>query len=144
VKCPKCHDELRETSFGEYGFEILDVCPSCDGAWFDKGELDALDDSVLTNVEALSFRPAKLGDVRYACPRCGGDLDPVSPEDDPHLVIDRCPACEGFWLDPGELEALREISLEKDDKRLDSMKHIQRPADWSWFRWMAYNLRFRR
>lgn len=143
MKCPKCHDELGETNLGEYDFKSLDVCPSCQGAWFDKGKLDALDDSVLTNVEELSFIPAKLGDVRYACPKCHGDLDPVSPVDDEHLVLDRCPKCEGFWLDPGELDALREISLEKDDKRLDTIELIERPAGWSWFRWMAYSLRKR-
>ena len=141
MKCPKCRDELEERSGGEYGFEVLDVCPSCHGAWFDRGELDALDDSVLTNVEALTFNPANIGDARYACPRCGGDMDPVTPEGDPHLVVDRCPRCEGFWLDPGELDALRKISLELDEEQIQELEPITRPHDWSWLKWLAFNLR---
>jgi Zn-finger nucleic acid-binding protein len=38
------------------------------------------------------------------------------------LVIDRCPACHGAWLDGGELERLR------DDVARDSMIAIARGA----------------
>jgi hypothetical protein len=37
------------------------------------------------------------------CPKCGGDLAEVEF----HTVrIDRCPDCNGIWLDAGELEAI--------------------------------------
>jgi Zn-finger nucleic acid-binding protein len=137
VKCPKCRVELETKTGAEQGFEVLDVCPSCNGAWFDKGELDALDDSVLTNVEELAFEPASIGDTRYSCPRCGGDMEPLIPEEDRHLVIDRCPRCEGFWLDPGELDALREISLRLDEDRIEPLGPR---SDRSWLEWLAYAL----
>jgi len=37
------------------------------------------------------------------CPRCGTALSPVVYQD---VNIDQCPACQGVWLDRGELEAL--------------------------------------
>jgi len=37
------------------------------------------------------------------CPKCGADLVEV----DYHAIrIDRCPECDGIWLDGGELEAV--------------------------------------
>ena len=37
------------------------------------------------------------------CPKCGTDLEEVNLQD---VMIDRCPECEGIWLDHGELEFL--------------------------------------
>ena len=42
------------------------------------------------------------------CPKCGMDLIEV---DYKSLKIDRCSACGGIWLDPGELEAA--VGLER-------------------------------
>ena len=38
------------------------------------------------------------------CPKCGGHL---VTEEVSRVQIDRCPECQGLWLDQGELEALR-------------------------------------
>ena len=40
------------------------------------------------------------------CPRCGGTLAEVEFH---HVRLDRCPDCEGVWLDKGELEMLAHI-----------------------------------
>ena len=37
------------------------------------------------------------------CPKCGGDLNEVLFRG---IKIDRCKACNGVWLDSGELEKL--------------------------------------
>jgi hypothetical protein len=42
------------------------------------------------------------------CPKCGMDLIEV---DYKTLKVDRCSACDGLWLDAGELEAA--VKLEK-------------------------------
>ena len=34
------------------------------------------------------------------CPKCGQDLVPVKLHG---VEVDRCPACDGLWLDAGEL-----------------------------------------
>jgi Zn-finger nucleic acid-binding protein len=40
------------------------------------------------------------------CPKCGHDLEVVQYEG---ITIDRCTNCAGIWLDPGELEQLRNL-----------------------------------
>ena len=40
------------------------------------------------------------------CPRDGADLNEVEFH---HVKIDRCPQCEGVWLDKGELEMLEHV-----------------------------------
>jgi hypothetical protein len=37
------------------------------------------------------------------CPKCGADLRTETLHD---IQIDRCPECNGIWLDNGEMEAL--------------------------------------
>jgi len=37
------------------------------------------------------------------CPKCGMDLVEMSFQG---ISIDKCSACEGIWLDPGELDSL--------------------------------------
>lgn len=39
------------------------------------------------------------------CPKCGHDLETMDYEG---ITIDRCTNCAGIWLDPGELEQLRD------------------------------------
>ena len=51
----------------------------------------------------------RLKDLHYMhCPKCGMELIEV---DYKTLKVDRCPACDGLWLDAGELEAA--VKLEK-------------------------------
>ena len=38
------------------------------------------------------------------CPKCGMQLEEIAYED---IRLDKCPTCEGVWLDTGELERLR-------------------------------------
>jgi hypothetical protein len=46
----------------------------------------------------------KLKELHYMhCPKCGHTLETVSFKG---LAIDKCFACNGTWLDEGELEAL--------------------------------------
>jgi hypothetical protein len=51
----------------------------------------------------------RLKDLHYMhCPKCGMDLIEV---DYKSLKVDRCSACDGLWLDAGELETA--VMLEK-------------------------------
>jgi Zn-finger nucleic acid-binding protein len=49
------------------------------------------------------------------CPKCGHDLETMNYEG---IAIDRCTNCAGIWLDPGELEQLRDL---KDGNMLSRM-----------------------
>ena len=139
--CPVCRIDLRQTDLGEHGLVVLDVCPECEGAWFDKGELDRLDEAIWVNVEERSFHEVE-GDHKGAeCPKCSVSLDPISPDDEQRLIVDRCPSCKGFWLDRGELERVAEVAGRVQAELSQRATLVQKPADWSLLRWWAYNLK---
>ena len=137
MRCPVCNEDLRTSDLGEYGFVVIDTCPSCQGIWCDRNELDKLDDSVWTNVEQLHFDEVSAK-RQVDCPRCSKPLQAISPTDARELVIDRCSTCAGFWLDHGELEQLRELASSADDQTLQDMQWGGRPPDWSHLRWAAH------
>ena len=42
------------------------------------------------------------------CPKCGMDLSEI---DYKSIMVDKCSACEGIWLDAGELEAITKCKV---------------------------------
>jgi Zn-finger nucleic acid-binding protein len=63
---------------------------------------------------------------------------PLSPIDAKDLAVDRCPLCEGFWLDSGELEKMQDVADIPDQEGSLDVIHDQRPSDWSHLRWIIY------
>lgn len=45
-------------------------------------------------------------EVKRKCPVDGTEL--IKAYNDQEVIIDRCPKCEGIWLDAGELDAIRQ------------------------------------
>jgi Zn-finger nucleic acid-binding protein len=136
MRCPVCDVDLRQSDLGEHGFVVIDTCPKCSGIWCDKTELDRLDDSVWTDVEGSPLSKA-AGHAARQCPRCSETMEPLSPEDDKDLVVDRCTSCGGFWLDHGELERMRQLTHAADGKIADRMQWAGRPPGCSRLRWAA-------
>ncbi|MEA3306725.1 MAG: zf-TFIIB domain-containing protein, partial [Elusimicrobiota bacterium] len=116
MNCPKCSDEvLVETP--TLGNIPLDVCPSCSGIWFDKGELEALikqsQSENTANFDLINPKPKGL-----KCPRCenemmrGGLVNPL-------LLVDKCESCGGVWLDANELRLVRKmLGLSEEDSEV--------------------------
>jgi len=52
---------------------------------------------------ALELKLAAAGEQRRACPVDGAVMTKTVAH---MMVIDRCPTCQGVWLDAGELEHL--------------------------------------
>ena len=130
MQCPRCDVGLKETAPGEYGFVALDICPDCNGAWFDKGELNRLDESVWTDAEhEIQMRDSVAGHEGLGCPSCDGDLRAISPVDVPDLIIDRCTTCRGFWLDDGELTNMQDVVSKQDSEILRNRTLYQRPPN---------------
>ena len=138
MKCPRCHLALQTKNMVGCGFIVLDVCPRCEGSWFDMGELDRLDNSLWTNTEEIEFH--RIGGDRecFACPKCRSGMVSLSPFDAKDVVVDRCPICKGFWLNAGDLEKMQDVAALLDERKLLHLTHYQRPPDWSHLRWIIY------
>ncbi len=105
---------------------VLEQCSSCGGIWFDRWELYQTGDADLDRldpVDSASLRaPAAITDAPLLCPKCSHALsrfsDPLLPPD-AHIL--RCPACEGLWLNRGELrkyEGFRKMKRSAQPKAL--------------------------
>jgi len=110
MQCPKCQKELKRQQFGDVE---VDQCLSCQGIWFDLGELPTLRQQKNTNY-SKSSADTNIYDVMSApCPRCGGEghMTRVHDLKRPDIVMDTCSVCYGIWLDGGELDKLTESSI---------------------------------
>ncbi len=110
MKCPACYNTLSGLQVGKL---VVDVCHACGGIWFDAFELQHVDEQE----EAAGERLLQIGrdpqvvvdpTRKRSCPRC--------PEIKLHrhffsakrqVQVDQCPNCGGYWLDAGELAAIR-------------------------------------
>lgn len=82
---------------------VLDTCPVCFGAWFDRGELDVLGDGAPDSVQ-LAGVTARVS--RRVCPRGHG---PMYEHRLPGVIatpIECCSRCAGIWLDGEERRKL--------------------------------------
>ncbi len=79
------------------------------------------------------------------CPRCSAQLKVQTFKG---VDVDRCPTCEGMWLDHGELDQLEDTVMD-DDHAKGTMffraegSDLQCPkcnAPMKWFRYRHYNL----
>ena len=115
MKCPNCDNSLATMTYE--GIRI-ETCPGCEGEWLDDGELGHVvrareirfDPQERRAVaEATKIKGVVLADVDrdLACPKCGGQTDPINYGGNTGLIIDRCTQCHGIWLDHDELEKIQ-------------------------------------
>jgi Zn-finger nucleic acid-binding protein len=101
----------------------VDVCDGgCGGIWFDWFELKKVDEPDEVAGEALLdvHRNANVvvdTQASRQCPRCENQImwrhfASVKRE----VSVDECPACAGFFLDHGELNALRDQFATEDER----------------------------
>lgn len=85
----------------------VDVCPGCGGLWLDKNEIRALaakSDAALAELRQLVGGPdvkPPPSTVDVPCPACGGKLSLTVFG---AIYMEHCHACEGLYLDRGELD----------------------------------------
>ena len=105
MKCPKCDDAALVPRKVKGAGTELDRCPSCKGLWFDDGELGAPGPSPRVPPQA------KRRDL--ACPRCG---EPLYTCCYPGTVVlvERCKACAGTWLDDREINRVHAARASAD------------------------------
>ena len=88
-KCVRCGERTRNT------YEDKPTCDAC------RDEIE------------LALAEAK--EEKRACPVHGGILKKELAHG---VIIDRCPTCQGVWLDPGELERMNHDVAEEVWKAL--------------------------
>jgi len=87
----------------------MDHCLACGGIWLDRGELEALiGDPDRTQEVIQSLVPTPIpNERRRGCPLCDKRMDKVTVGPfRPEVVVDRCPAGEGLWLERGKLRQI--------------------------------------
>lgn len=118
MNCPACAHPMTEITTGAIA---VDACQGgCGGLWFDPRELRKVDERHEGGGEALLDIPRSLKsrvdlDARRRCPRCPDTVlmrRLSSPQS--RVTVDECPACGGFFLDPGELARIREESADAE------------------------------
>jgi len=111
MKCPSCDQpSLVETM--TKGGVLVDVCKTCKGVWLDRGEVFFFSRKPKELERLLASEPIENKLSHRQCPRCDLNLLEV-PFLRPDLVVDRCPECEGYWFDAGELQ-----------KAIDEDRHV--------------------
>ena len=116
--CPRCDRPLKETTCGDL---TLDACEGgCGGVWFDRYELQKLDEPGEDAHAILDVRrdPSVVVDLdeRISCPTCKDVVMMRHYFTTRHEVeVDECPACAGFWLDQRELAKIRSLFGSEDD-----------------------------
>lgn len=124
MNCPRCAVGMHEES---YEAETLDRCGSCGGSWIARERLGAILESRErrhTAEELDAFRKARATEVASAdesaplpCPRCQGEMARSRHHYAAEVMVDRCRAGHGFWLDQGELEHIQ-LAVEEEEDRL--------------------------
>jgi len=113
MNCPGCGTRMACVSEPDVTYER---CPGCDGLFFDRGELNILATGMSGDIEFCSIvADASFKDVHppRRCPKCRCHvMEKQGLLGDEALILDRCPGCGAWFLDPGELLALNETLAE--------------------------------
>lgn len=119
MNCPRCDTPLVKEKIEKYYPNIptknieVDVCSSCTGIWFDRGELEKINHIVdPTYIEIRKIPSRDDQNISLKCPKCENKvLDKIENERDVKVIMDVCPDCGGIWLDGGELKAIQQENL---------------------------------
>ncbi|MDP8966524.1 MAG: zf-TFIIB domain-containing protein [Cyanobacteriota bacterium] len=107
--CPKCAGRLEQVVCA--GIEV-DRCLDCQGMWFDSLEAETL--KAVKGSETLDIGNPETGtqlnkiteDV--LCPRCQAKMMRMVDIDQHCIWYEKCPTCQGVWLDAGEFKNFKE------------------------------------
>ncbi|WP_446011883.1 TFIIB-type zinc ribbon-containing protein [Candidatus Electrothrix sp.] len=134
MNCPACNNTLTEVSIENIQ---LDICKGgCGGIWFDRFELQQLDepheftDEHLVDVLAKESRTRTDPSQRLQCPKCEDvvmmrHFHSVKKE----VEVDQCPKCNGYWLDDGELFKIRQQFKTEEEKNQAAQNHFSKLFD---------------
>jgi len=128
MRCSVCNKEMVQEDFGG---ATVDVCKNgCKGIWFDWFELSRFDEkhegAGKALKEALEY-PRVNDDNRgqVNCPKCGIPMHIHKYQSAKEINVDECYKCGGFFLDSGELRAIRDTFMSDEEVEAYSNKLIK-------------------
>jgi Zn-finger nucleic acid-binding protein len=117
MPCPSCKTYLGAIEITVDGKPVrIERCESCQGLFFNPGELELLLDMQSHEIVWLDVQQLEVvtrgisneGDVVYRkCPLCAERMSPHNFGGKSGVLLDRC-GTHGFWLDGGEFRKLAE------------------------------------
>lgn len=106
MTCPNCQKELQPVDLKGI---IIQECPDCRGKWLKRDQLRLAKDRQDDHLRWLDFDPfgkdvekLSVSSAGKTCPECDRTMSSLAYRQS-EIVIDKCPHCEGVWLDHGEL-----------------------------------------
>ena len=125
LQCPVCQLRMEPLA---YEGKLVRWCENCRGHWLTKNELRHIIESRVVKFERIAAHVlAKAGPDRtiphperersLMCPECQVALEARKYGTDSTIVVNRCPECEGVWLDYHELELVQMLIEAIDDLR---------------------------
>lgn len=134
MNCPVCHKTMVEENFGG---ALVDVCKNgCKGIWFDWFELVKLDEKSegLGEVLQEALQSPRVSDVQRGkmnCPRCSTLMHIHRHKSAKEINVDECAACGGFFLDAGELAAIRDNFMNDKEREAYQKRLIAEMPEYS-------------
>jgi PAT family beta-lactamase induction signal transducer AmpG len=122
MRCPKCRSDMKQINVDG---TIVDRCTTCNGIWFDEGEVEALSDKeAATAIDTGTTDIGKLHNTihDYRCPRCGGQMEKKVDPQQQHIWYETCNDCKGSFFDAGEFRDLAQVTISDFFKRLVTPK----------------------
>ena len=110
MNCPACGTVMTEIAAGDV--KVQACKGGCGGLWFDEwtlGKVDQPDQSAGESLLNIAQNASLKVDQsqRRKCPRDSVVMMRHFWSVKRDVVVDECPKCEGIFLDPGELAAIR-------------------------------------
>ena len=128
MNCPACGTVMTEIAAGDV--KVQACKGGCGGLWFDEWTLGKVDQPDQSAGESLLNIPQNASlkvdqSERRKCPRDSVVMMRHFWSVKRDVVVDECPKCEGIFLDPGELAAIRA------DSKSDAERHKAAEAYYS-------------
>ncbi|MBK7057705.1 MAG: zf-TFIIB domain-containing protein [Leptospiraceae bacterium] len=112
MNCPKCKIGLRSETIA--GLQT-DFCSRCAGVWLDSCELSKIL-GVNSDLPEQIIK-SELKSTSLNCPRCENKkMDRFVYHPEARIILEKCPSCEGLWLDKGEFGLIQGL-LKKWEKK---------------------------
>jgi len=103
--CTNCRTPLEQIIYEEME---IDSCKKCGGIFLNEGEIEQIEISRKKIIDKKKrYSKSKSQERRRTCPKCDIVMTLSKYGKFIERTVDKCPECEGIWLDKGELEDIQ-------------------------------------